>query len=47
LLAGSGFEGKCRYSEINDELNRRFIIQIIPVMDVKEIIATGKKSEKK
>lgn len=39
LLAGSGFEGKCRYPDYNDELNRRFIIQIIPVMDVKEIIA--------
>lgn len=47
LLAGSGFEGKCRYSDYNDELNRRFIIQIIPVMDVKEIIAKGKKNEKK
>ena len=38
LISGSGQEGQCRYPIEMDELNRRFIIQIIPNMDLKELL---------
>lgn len=32
LIAGSGFDGSCRYSGAEEEKNKRFIIQIIPYL---------------
>lgn len=32
LISGSGFDGLCRYSGLNEAKNKRFIIQIIPYL---------------